>query len=77
MIKMDLEKAYDRLEWCFIEEMLVNASIPINLVEVIMGMLKWSTCKLIYTGEATKAIKPTRGLRQGDSLLSYIFVMFM
>lgn len=36
ILKVDLEKAYDRLEWMFIEETLHEARIPDRLVCVIM-----------------------------------------
>lgn len=77
MIKMDLEKTYDRLEWKFIEETLIDASIPDNLIGVTMEMLRRSSCRLMWNGEATEAIKPTRGLRQGDLLSPYLFIMCM
>ena len=31
-LKIDLEKAYDKLEWSFIKDMLVRANIPIDLI---------------------------------------------
>ena len=38
-IKVDLEKAYDKLEWSFIRDFLVNANLPHNLVMLIMSCL--------------------------------------
>lgn len=35
VIKLDLEKAYDRFEWQFIEETLWDVGLPNRLVEVI------------------------------------------
>lgn len=36
LIKVDLEKAYDRLEWSFVEEILRDAGLPDGLINVIM-----------------------------------------
>ena len=36
-IKIDLEKAYDKLEWSFIRRMLIRINLPANLVELIMS----------------------------------------
>lgn len=40
VIKLDLEKACDRLKWSFIEETLMDASIPDRVRKVIMSLLK-------------------------------------
>lgn len=63
ILKLDLEKAYDRLEWQFVEDTLKDAQIPHKLVEVIMEILKGSSCRLLWNGEITESFKPSRGLR--------------
>lgn len=39
VVKLNLEKAYDRLEWNFIENTLRDALIPNKLIDVIMSLL--------------------------------------
>lgn len=36
-IKIDLEKAYDKIKWSFIREMLINYNFPTNLIDLIMS----------------------------------------
>lgn len=43
VVKLGLEKAYDRMEWPFIEDTLREASIPEKLVGVIMEILRKSS----------------------------------
>lgn len=63
VIKIDLEIAYDLMEWAFVEETLKDAALPIGMVNIIMGLLRQSNCKLIWNGEITDTIKLMRGLR--------------
>lgn len=64
VIKIDMEKAYDRISWDFLEETLRDAAIPEHLISVIMHITSTSKCRLLWNGEATDYIQPTRGLQQ-------------
>ena len=61
-IKVDLEKAHDRLRWAFIEEMLEVVRIPEKLRKVIMLCITSSSMRLIWNGQTTEEFLPTRGI---------------
>lgn len=63
VIKLDLDKAYDRLEWSYINDILQDARLPYNLIKIIMNYVSSGQCKLLWDGVVTDAIKPTRGIR--------------
>lgn len=71
-IKVDLEKAYDRLDWNFVHDMLNEISIPSNLKNVIMQYITSSTMQILWNGEPTNSFTPGRGVRQGGPLSPYI-----
>lgn len=76
-LKIDLEKAYDRLEWSFIKDTLALFNIPHFLSSVIMSCISLSSIVLLFNGGALDSFFPSRGIRQGDLLSSYIFIMCM
>lgn len=62
MIKLDLTKAYDHLEWGFIQDTLVGLGLLSHLIRVIMVCISTSSFMLIWNGETTEKFKPSRGL---------------
>lgn len=77
VIKMDLEKAYDRVRWTFLRETLLLERFPSDLMRLIMYCVTSVNMSVIWNGEVSESFAPTRGLRQRDSLSPYLFVLYM
>ena len=76
-IKVDLEKAYDKIEWSFIREVLINANFPHNVISLIMSCVSSVSTSILFNGGNMEPIFPSRGIRQGDLLLPYLFILCM
>ncbi|XP_073051225.1 uncharacterized protein [Primulina eburnea] len=74
-IKIDLEKAYDKLSWDFIRHTITEAGFSQDWVRNIMSCIETPRFSILWNGEQLEWIKPGRGIRQGDSISPYIFVL--
>lgn len=75
IIKVVLEKAYDRITWSFIHDTLLDAAISFDLVQFIMDCITHVKMNILWEGEMTEDFVPSRGIRQGDHISPYIFVL--
>lgn len=76
LAKIDLEKAFNRLEWSFTHDTLLYFNFPSKFVALIMSCITFSSIAILLNGSATPFF-PSRGIRQGDPLFTYIFILCM
>lgn len=62
-IKIDLKKAYVRLEWSFICDTLLLFNVPNSLVDVIMSYISSSSVAILFNEGALEEFQSSRGIR--------------
>ncbi|XP_056692079.1 uncharacterized protein [Spinacia oleracea] len=75
--KIDLEKAYDRLEWNFIRFCLARKGFDKNSTDLILNCVASPSTSVIINGKPSPTFKTSRGIRQGDPISPYIFIICM
>ena len=74
LFKVDFEKAYDSVDWGYLDVVMERMSFPVLWRKWIKECVSTATASVLVNGSPTDEFPLERGLRQGDPLSPFLFL---
>ena len=74
-LKMDMEKAYDRMEWSYLLKVMKCLGFNDKWIALVRECISTSSFSMMVNGSPHGMFFPSRGLRQDNSLSPFLFVL--
>ena len=75
MLKIDLAKAFDRLEWNFIVSTLARKGLHGHFINLFHAFISSPMFSVLSNGQPSQSSKSSRCIRQGCPMSPYLFVI--
>ena len=75
-MKLNLSKAYNRVEWRFLEATIGQLGFSARCIKLIMMCVSMVKYAVLVNGVPCRHITPTRGIRQRDSISPYLLLIY-
>ena len=73
--KLDMTKAYDCVEWEYLEDIIYKLGFATSWVSLIIGFVSSFNFFVMFNGSKLEEFKPSRGLRHRDAISPYMLLL--
>eukprot|EP00253_Pinus_taeda_P011445 PITA_11445 len=77
LLKIELSKDFDKLNWTFIQKMLTTVGFSPPWVRSVMSLISSTLFSILVNGIPSTPFPPSRGIRQEDPLSPFLFVLMV